>query len=146
VEAGVDLQITPHISEDDFVQMLVNTKVEQFSGPSPAPGIPPPKTSNEIQTEVRVPDKFTIVIGGLTRTTETESVDKVPILGDIPLLGFFFQRTVTSHDTSTLYIFIRSEVLKAEDYADLIELSSQSSRAAEGAPGPEGRTSAKEAP
>ena len=65
--------------------------VDNFEGEGSG-NVPPPKTKNEIKTFVTVPDGKTIVLGGLTIQNDSTSVDKIPLLGDLPFIGPLFQQ------------------------------------------------------
>jgi general secretion pathway protein D len=109
-EAGVTLEITPHISSGDYLRLEIAQKISQFSGSSTVletggevTGIlPPGKSTNEITSVITVPNNRTVVIGGLTSRKETKTVSKIPLLGDIPLLGYLFKRESTDVKKSNL--------------------------------------------
>ena len=129
-EAGTRFAFEPHISESaegDYVTLKVSVEISQFtSTTSPIEGSPPPKRSDSMKTEMTIPHNFTIVIGGLTGTHNTRDVTKVPILGDIPLLGNLFRRTKITASDTTEYVFLKARVAKDEDFRDLIGLSRES--------------------
>ena len=64
------------------------------------------------QCRVAVPNGQTVVIGGLMQDNETENVEKVPVLGDLPLLGLLFQRKVIDNEKTELLIFLTPQVAK----------------------------------
>lgn len=123
VDAGTTLSVTPHISEGDYIRVEITLEVENFVGTPPAPGIPPAKTSNYLQTTITVPDSNTVIIGGLETSSVRNTVDKVPLLGDIPLLGYLFRSTRTEKLKSKLYLFIRPKILKKAHFEDLRGIS-----------------------
>jgi len=88
--------------------------------------VPPPSRSDTFQTSVTIPDQSTIVTGGLTGYDKNETVSKVPILGDIPLLGKLFQRKRTILSDTTEYLFINARIARDEQFADLKEMSRES--------------------
>ncbi|MFO8006993.1 MAG: type II secretion system secretin GspD [Candidatus Brocadiia bacterium] len=124
-QAGTALTITPTILEGDFVFLDVRLVVSNFTGTSPSAQVPPPRDENSVETSVTVPDRSTIVIGGIVRSEERETVKKVPLLGDIPLLGALFRSTSAETQDTVLYAFIRPEIFRAEDFADLQEASAR---------------------
>ncbi len=63
------------------------------------------------QTSLKVKDGETIVIGGLIQTTDSVSRDKVPLLGDIPILGVLFSHETTTQDESELEIYVTPRLL-----------------------------------
>jgi len=62
-------------------------------------------------------------VGGIQASSESESVDKVPLLGDIPLVGLVFRNTVIRKQYITTYLFITTTIMKSEDFGDLEEVS-----------------------
>jgi type II secretory pathway component GspD/PulD (secretin) len=116
-EAATELEITPHINEEGGVRMEIKTTVDQF--------LPSQQTSTgesltriterEAETEVTVEDSKTVVIGGLARQTIDTRVQRVPILGDIPLLGALFRRTTENVSERHLYIFITPRVHRTSE-------------------------------
>jgi general secretion pathway protein D len=117
-KAGLTLKITPHISEERYLRLETEITVAEF-GETPAdPVLPPPKVSRELKVAVSVPNAHTIVLGGLVRSAERESVSGVPLLKDIPGLGLLFRRNVTSRDRSTLYVFITPQIFSDDEFED----------------------------
>ncbi len=117
--AGTTLTIKPTVLAGDYVYLDIALNLSSFSGSPASSEVPPPRDTNDITTGVSVPDEATIVIGGIARDEDTINVSKVPILGDIPLLGALFRnkRTTTTHNT--LYAFIRPRIFRAPDFSDL---------------------------
>ncbi len=116
-EAGPELTITPHISEGGYVRLEFAATLSSFIGESPSPGIPPPRLENSIETSsVRVPSDSTIIVGGLSFETTSDTVFKVPILGDIPLLGLAFQDIRKNNSTTTLYVFITPRIMRDDHF------------------------------
>jgi hypothetical protein len=85
----------------------------------------PPKTTNTITSAVTIPDGEIFVIGGLTREVKSKSVSKVPIVGDIPIIGKLFRSESVSNQASNLYIFLRAHVLTHPTFLDGIDLTTQ---------------------
>ncbi|GAF85000.1 unnamed protein product, partial [marine sediment metagenome] len=100
-EAKIELTITPHISEGDLLRLEVVMTREDFI--ETAEGPPDYATSN-INTIVTVPDGSTIILGGLTKLKQTKGGSKVPLLGDIPLVGGLFRSTSNTDRESKLYV------------------------------------------
>ncbi len=120
--AGTTITATPHISEGDHLQLQYAVTLNAFSGKG-SEGIPPPRQTNAVNSEITVPDGSTVVTGGLTINSNTDTVSKVPILGDLPLLGPLFRSTEKSKDRSRLYVFIRPIILRDDRFEDLKYLS-----------------------
>ncbi|MCZ6837602.1 MAG: hypothetical protein O7G85_17655 [Planctomycetota bacterium] len=132
--AGTTINITPHISEGDHLQLEYDITLSAFTGES-SDGIPPPRQRNEMSSEVTIPDGYTIIIGGLTRTDTSESISRIPILGHIPILEYFFSTRTESSTTTTLFVFMRPIILRDDQFQDLKFLSEQELAAA-GLPSP----------
>jgi len=77
------------------------------------------------ETEVVIKSGQTIVIGGLIETKRTKSIHKIPLLGDIPLLGFFFtHKTIEPNEKSELLIFVTAKVLEEKKEQRLLAYES----------------------
>ncbi|OAN61005.1 hypothetical protein A8B79_05885 [Balneola sp. EhC07] len=109
IEANVSLEITPYVSASGEVTAEIhpefNTPVGGFNA-----DVPPTINSRILDSTVRLKDGETIILGGLIQESETENINKVPILGSIPLLGRLFRNKSTSLVKSELVIFITPHV------------------------------------
>lgn len=103
LNAGVQLRVTPIISNDDRV--LLNVRPEISTGSISPLGLPSTQTT-EAETTVLLEDGGGMVIGGLIKEDSTDTQDKVPILGDTWLIGRLFQRRVTSRARSEIVIVL----------------------------------------
>jgi type IV pilus assembly protein PilQ len=109
-EAGIKLYVTPHITtKENYISM--NIKVEQSFRSGWTNDNQPIIDSRNAETNLMVKDNQTIVIGGLRKKEDTITVDKVPILGDIPFLGAFFRRTVKDVTNIDLLIFVTPTII-----------------------------------
>ena len=109
-DVGITLRITPQINEGDSVILDVETESSSLS-PSPvASDLITNKRS--IKTTVLAKDQQTIVMGGLIEDEFTDDVQKVPLLGDIPLLGHLFKSTSTIKDKQNLMVFIHPVIVR----------------------------------
>lgn len=124
-DAGTTLKITPHISEGDFLKLEIELDVDNFVGESPATNIPPAKVTNKIKTIVTVPNDNTIVLGGLTTENKGNNIRKIPLLGDIPLIGSLFRNVNNSGNKNVLYVFVRANIVRSNEgnFEDMNELS-----------------------
>jgi hypothetical protein len=86
------------------------------------PGAPPDKTIREVETPVTLPDGHTAILGGLVNDTDSDSLSKVPWLGDLPLIGWLFRSTNDQSRERYLYVFITPHIIDT-DFALLDELS-----------------------
>jgi len=121
VDAGTTLEITPHIGDKDFLKLEIKVEVSTFTDVSTQPDIPPPRAERTLTTEISIPDQRTIIIGGLSGKRQIKSIDQIPLLGDIPLLGELFKRRITTDETRTLYLFVKASVLRDRTFEDAFE-------------------------
>jgi len=125
-DATIKLDITPHISPDtDVIQMKIDQKVQQVS-PSKVKQAELAEaavvlTKRSIKTNIVVNSGDTAVLGGLMQDTDQEIVTKVPLLGDIPILGWLFKGKNTDKTKTNLVIFITPKVIRnVEDNAGIV--------------------------
>lgn len=119
VEAGISMNVTPQISADGYVTLQIELDITNFVGESATPGVSPPRQKRAITTFVTAPDASTIVIGGLKSSESSKSVTKIPLLGDLPLIGELFKSQRTVERRTNLYIFLRPKILKDANFDDL---------------------------
>lgn len=129
LDASIKLKITPHISENDYLRLEIEQTVEQFFS-SAYSETRPGKTTRNAKTTVTIPDKDTVIIGGLTRDTVGKTMKKIPLLGDIPLLGVLFRWTKDETKKTHLCIFITPGIIK--QFTDLIEKTEEQKKPLEG--------------
>jgi general secretion pathway protein D len=117
--SGITLEITPHISEGDLLRLEISLIRSSQASPSQrsANQPPPDKEENNIKTIVTVPDKSTIILGGVLTLDQSKGGSKVPILGDIPLIGGLFRSVANSDTESKLYIFVKAYILRPGETA-----------------------------
>jgi len=109
-EAGIKLYVTPHITQKgNYISM--NIKVEQSFRSGWTSDGEPIIDSRNAETNLMVKDDETIVIGGLRKKEDTVTVDKNPILGDMPLIGALFRRTVKDFTNIDLLIFVTPKII-----------------------------------
>jgi type II secretory pathway component GspD/PulD (secretin) len=114
--AGISLSYVPRINEDDYITASVFVEVStpvmvtlgSGSGATTAYQI----TTRSAQTNVRMKDGDTMVIGGLISSSDTKNLNKVPILGDLPLLGKLFQSVSRGKNETEVVIFLKAKILK----------------------------------
>lgn len=123
-DIGIILDVTPHITADGLVEMDVAPEISTITGQTVqiSAGVEAPVfAKRSAETRVVVQDGKTVVIGGLMEDNETETIRKVPILGDIPLIGVLFRRTITDKSKTELLIFLTPHVI--ENAAELASMS-----------------------
>ena len=118
MDVGIKLRLTPRIIPDGKVQMELNPTIEAVIDPGPVGSFTPTIARREVSTTVTVGDGQTIVIAGLTKEDQTTVVKKVPLLGDIPLLGWLFRHTSDVTEQSDLLIFVTPHVATDADDAE----------------------------
>jgi type IV pilus assembly protein PilQ len=107
--AVLRLEVTPQITPDD--RIIMDLKINQDSVGTIYDSIPSIDT-NALETQVLVENGETIVLGGIFRSEETNTVTKTPFFGDIPYLGVLFRRTEFTEDKAELLIFITPRLIK----------------------------------
>jgi len=115
------LRLTPHIVPGGQVQMDLNPAIEAIIGSSSDVEFTPTIARREVSTTITVPDGRTIVIAGLTREDTITVIQKVPILGDIPLLGFLFRQQSDKKEKTNLLIFVTPRIVGDMRVADEIK-------------------------
>ena len=129
-DVGLTLEVTPHINAGDEVRMEVTQIVEAASKESSSLGTI--TTKREIQTTVIAGNRKTIVLGGLIEDNVNEVIQKVPFLGDIPILGALFRSKSYENVKKNLLVFIRPTILRSQqDVTALSEAKYQNFRSIE---------------
>jgi len=132
-DAGTDLEITPRIS-GNLVTLEILSNLSAFEGQG-TNGIPPPRNKASIDNKaVTVPSDMTVVIGGITLASRTDTIQKLPLLGDIPLVGYLFRDTKKLSRKTVLYIFITPRIVLDPNFEDLRLLTTGPQKEVEIAP------------
>ena len=113
-DVGKILKITPHVTEGRLVRMQINLEVTaiDLAGTLATSATQPVTLKRTVDTTVIVRDSQTIVIGGLIDDTTTINETKVPLLGDLPVLGWMFKDRSETQTKTNLYIFLTPRVIK----------------------------------
>jgi general secretion pathway protein D len=121
---GVKLKITPHITSENSITLdlyqEVNSVLGQTTVLESGSIIPPTLGKRDIKTKINVADSKTIVVGGLITNNKSVEETKVPILGDIPLLGWFFKRKVVEYKKTNLLVFITPHIVTKQAKMDAL--------------------------
>lgn len=112
VDIGVTLKVTPQINEDGYITMRIHPEVSSLAAALDAG---PRITTREADTTVRIKEGKTLVIAGLIKQKEQGSKEKIPILGDIPLLGALFSRSEHNREQKELAVFITPKITRSEE-------------------------------
>ena len=126
---GIILKVTPFITSDGLVQMIVQPSTSAIDPSTSIPisaGVSAPVIDvRSADTVVITPDGQTVVIGGLMRNDSGEVITKIPILGDIPLLGALFKHKVTNDTKTELLIFLTPHVISAPSQLAMMSATEQ---------------------
>jgi len=119
-DIGIILRVTPYINDNGLVEMDLNPEISTLLPPDQSVKISdtitaPVFAKRSADTRVIVPHGQTVVIGGMMEDNKTETVSKVPVLGDIPLLGMAFRRSQKSNSKTELLIFLTPYVVEGPD-------------------------------
>ena len=109
LDVGVILKVTPTITEDGQIMVQVNPQVST-GRINPTTQLPESETT-EVSTRVLLSDGEAIVIGGLIKETDLDSQTKVPFLGDLWLVGWFFQRTEITRERNEIIIALTPRII-----------------------------------
>ena len=119
VFAGVLLDITPEISDNDMITLKINpslseTTTDMSATTSATRTTPPDLNRRQLSSVVTVKDGNRIILGGLIQTTTNKSGNKIPILGDIPVLSYLFGREEDSKQIQELVIVIEPHIIRTD--------------------------------
>jgi general secretion pathway protein D len=116
-DVGITLRMTPHIHESDFVNLEIYQESSAVKNDSllATSTVGPTTTKRSAKTSVLVRNGDTVVLGGMMQETFSTLERKVPLLGDIPLLGYLFRFKSVTRNKTNLLIFLTPHVIKAPD-------------------------------
>ena len=114
---GIQLEVTPQINAGGGITLQLRQEVSSIAGPVSSTFSELVLNKREVETRVLVEDGAIVVLGGLLDQAERSTVDKVPLLGDIPLLGSLFRSTTRSNAKTNLMVFIRPTIIGGPDDA-----------------------------
>lgn len=119
VEAGTELIVRPQIAGDNSVSLNFAIEVSSFDSSARRGNLTPPKQTEAYNSVVSVPSNSTIVVGGFRFEELSESIDKIPLIGDIPLVGELFRSTQKRDQSRVIYVFITPTVISETGQRDL---------------------------
>jgi type II secretory pathway component GspD/PulD (secretin) len=123
-DVGIMLKLTPQITEGEYVKLDIYQEIsalKQETSVAILTQVGPTTTKRSTKTSVVVRDNQTVVIGGLMQEKGEEIVTKVPLLGDIPYLGYLFKFKSLNKTKTNLVVFLTPHIIR--DSADLAALS-----------------------
>lgn len=115
--SGIKLKFTPNINSNGNIVLELFSEVTNIEGGSVST-VNPTFNKRNVKTFITVDNGQTVVIGGLVSTERLQAVKKIPLLGDIPLLGFIFRRTTYETKRTNLMVFITPIILNDRETAD----------------------------
>lgn len=124
-DVGITLRLTPQIAEGDYVKLDIYQEISALKQESTLVvlTVGPTTTKRSTKTSVVVKDNQTVVIGGLMQEREEENINKMPILGDIPLIGWLFKNKSVDKTKTNLLVFITPHIVK--EAAQLSQLTAK---------------------
>lgn len=122
-KSGITLKITPHIASKEMLQLQIELDRTDFdpadTGVTTIGGKTVPKPLNTVSSNVGtmavLPDGATIILGGIETMTQTKGTTKIPLLGDIPLVGILFRGVDETDKQSRLYVFVKANIVRPGD-------------------------------
>ncbi|MFH1082126.1 MAG: type II secretion system secretin GspD [Pseudomonadota bacterium] len=119
-DVGITLRITPQISEGDYVKLDIYQEISAVVKESEniTTSVGPTTTKRATKTSVVLKDKQTVVIGGLLQERDEEQMNKVPLLGDIPVLGWFFKYKSVGKKKTNLLVFLTPHIIREMEYLE----------------------------
>jgi general secretion pathway protein D len=129
-DTGIVLRLTPQITEGDYLKLDIYQEISAVTEDK-GQAVDLVTTKRSARTSVVVKDKETVAIGGLIQDRDTSSVRKIPLLGDIPVLGWLFKTTSSNRVKTNLMILLTPRIIKSSE--DMAQVSSQQKQTFESA-------------
>jgi general secretion pathway protein D len=129
-DAGTSISIRPQIAEADHIVLDYSVRLSSFVGESANASLPPPRQQNSVQSSVMIPDGHAVVVGGIELTTTGDAESRVPVVGEMPLIGELFKSRSKSDSHSKFYVFIRADVMRRHGFDGLRAISAEAMREA----------------
>ncbi len=116
-DVGITLRLTPQITEGDYVKLDIYQEISSIKQESETIliNIGPTTTKRSTKTTVVVKDNQSVVIGGLMEEKEEVNISKVPLLGDIPVLGWLFKNKTHEKKKTNLLVFLTPHIVKESE-------------------------------
>ncbi len=117
-EAGTTLSVTPRISAGGYLVLEYSVELSAFIGAGQG-GLQPPRQTENYSSVVTIPSDSTIIVGGFVSTSDSKDESKVPLLGDIPIIGNLFKSVTTRKVKRMIFVFITPKILDDPNFRDL---------------------------
>jgi len=111
IEANIKLTVTPHVTNDGHIKMNIKASKDTPDDSITVQGVPAIDKKEAI-TEVLVKDGDIVVIAGIYSIEKSDNIERVPLLGRVPILGYLFKKTIKSDDRRDLLIFISPKIIE----------------------------------
>lgn len=121
-EAGTTVTATPRISDEDHLQLDFVVTLNTFTGGG-GDGVPPPRQTDEVRSQVTIPDGHTVIVGGLNRSGESWDFTSMPFIDQIPLLRYLGGNETRNQNAAAMFVFIKPIVLRDDKFRDLKYIS-----------------------
>lgn len=118
-QAGTVLNVTPRVSGAGDITLTIDLELSDFVGQGIG-GLQPPVQRDRFTSNVTLPADSTIIIGGFRLNRESQNERKIPLLGDIPLIGNLFKAYESTNRQSVIFVFITPQVMRDRSGADLM--------------------------
>lgn len=117
-EVGIKLEVVPQISEGDVIRLEIKQEVSSISGALTSLSSDFVTNKREIGTTVLANDGEIIVLGGLIQDSEEVNADKVPVLGDMPVVGNLFRSKANTRTKTNLMVFLKPTIIRSREDAE----------------------------
>ncbi len=111
-DVGIRLKILPHLVDNDTILLSIYQEVKKVISNATTDNAAPITLTRSTNTTVKVKDNMTIVISGLIKNDESVTEKKVPLLGDIPILGYLFRATEKTSEKTNMMVFINTRIIR----------------------------------
>jgi general secretion pathway protein D len=110
-DVALKMEITPHVNASDLVRLEIDNELSDVANPN-FNGLGPATTKRTVKSVVTIHDQQSIVLGGLIKDSVSKTVNKVPLLGDIPILGYLFKTTTDTITKQNLLIILTPYIIR----------------------------------
>jgi len=129
-QAGTTISVTPQISDNDYLNLEFDVLVNSFIGTATDPNIPPGRNTDQVTSQVAIPDGHTVIVGGLTSSSQASDFQGLPWIERIPILRRLASNETNENSDQRLFVFIKPVILRDDKFRDLRFLSKSERQAA----------------